>query len=289
MTSTSASSERGLTTAPTIIVDRVSRTYTVKASGLGVKKHTSVALDDVSLTISAGTRFGIVGESGSGKTTLLRLIAGLDQPTSGGITFVTPPARTPSTVAQLRSQLGIQMVFQDPASSLNPRMRIADVIAEPLIVRKAANRAGRVREALESVGLDADAGGKYPHQFSGGQRQRISLARALVGRPPVLLADEPVSALDVSTRVQVLQLLAGLTAQWQPTIVIVSHDLSVIGQWCDSMAVLHDGTVVECGSTVDVFDHPQHSYTRSLMAAVPSIETGIAQAQTRARQRQSSP
>jgi len=249
------------------------------------------ALKGISLEIAPGERFGLVGESGSGKTTTLRLLAGLDTPTSGtievaGVRLAAPGATSgtietasPRDVARVRSDL--QMVFQDPMGSLDPRMTVADIVAEPLLNRanrrsvpQAATRAGRraqVREILDAVGLPADAAERYPHQFSGGQRQRISIARALVCRPRILVADEPVSALDVSVRAQVLGLLARLATERELTLILVSHDLAVVRHLCDRVAVMHAGTIVEQGETEQIWTTPVHAYTRTLQAATPVL------------------
>jgi peptide/nickel transport system ATP-binding protein len=230
------------------------------------------ALRGVSFDVEPGQRFGIVGESGSGKSTLVRLLAGLDQPTSGSITFRGQrvdgvPERK---LKFLRSEL--QIVFQDPMGSLDPRMRVRDIICEPLgrVDRE------RVAELLDAVGLPADAGDRYPHQFSGGQRQRISIARALAPRPSVLVADEPVSALDVSVRAQILDLLADLVDRFELTMVFVSHDLGVVRHVCDTVAVMRQGEIVELGAVDQVYDQPAHEYTRELIAAAPSLRAALA-------------
>jgi peptide/nickel transport system ATP-binding protein len=232
------------------------------------------ALRGVSFDVRAGQRFGLVGESGSGKSTLIRLLAGLDSPTSGTVTFAGRDVggQPERRLRFLRDEL--QVVFQDPMGSLDPRMRVRDIIAEPLAGRGAAP--GRVSELLAAVGLPPDAGERYPHQFSGGQRQRISIARALAPRPSVLVADEPVSALDVSVRAQILNLLADLVESFALTLVFVSHDLSVVRHVCDTIAVLHDGELVELGPAERVADTPEHPYTRRLVAAVPTIRGALA-------------
>ncbi|SFJ56256.1 ABC transporter ATP-binding protein [Amycolatopsis sacchari] len=229
------------------------------------------ALRGVSLTVEAGQRFGIVGESGSGKSTLVRLLAGLDRPTSGEISFQGKriddlPERR---LGFLRSEL--QVVFQDPMGSLDPRMRVRDIISEPL---GRTDRA-RVAEMLAAVGLPADSGDRYPHQFSGGQRQRISIARALAPRPSVLVADEPVSALDVSVRKQILDLLADLVARFDLTLVFVSHDLGVVRRICDTVAVMRHGEIVERGEVATVYSAPRHPYTRELIAAAPNLHAEL--------------
>ncbi|WP_433171091.1 ATP-binding cassette domain-containing protein [Actinoallomurus sp. CA-150999] len=229
------------------------------------------ALRGVSLAISPGERFGIVGESGCGKSTLLRIMAGLDRPTSGSVAI---DGRDITGLRERRLRFvreRLQLVFQDPMSALDPRMRVGDIVAEPLVAQGHRNRKERVAELLEAVGLGAEAADRYPHQFSGGQRQRISIARALAPRPKVLVADEPVSALDVSVRAQVLNLLADLVDELSLTLVFVSHDLSVVRHVCDRVAVMHDGQIVETGSTEQVYEEPEHSYTRRLIAAVPTL------------------
>jgi ABC-type glutathione transport system ATPase component len=235
------------------------------------------AVRGVSASIGRGERFGIVGESGSGKSTLLRLICGLDQPTSGEILVEGRPIHDQPArrLGWLRQRL--QLVFQDPMSSLDPRMRVRDIVAEPLVAqgRRAGNRE-RVAELLERVGLSADAADRYPHQFSGGQRQRISVARALAPGPDILVADEPVSALDVSVRAQVLNLIDEVVEGFALTLVFVSHDLSVVRHVCDRVAVMQRGEFVEVAPTEQLFVAPQHPYTRSLLAAVPDLQQALA-------------
>ena len=234
------------------------------------------ALRGVSFDIAAGQRFGLVGESGSGKSSLVRLLAGLDAPTSGTITF---DGRDVGGQPERRLRFlrdALQVVFQDPMGSLDPRMRVRDVVAEPLAGRRGVDAPARVRELLDAVGLPPDAGERYPHQFSGGQRQRISLARALSPNPSVLVADEPVSALDVSVRAQILNLIADLVDSYALTLVFVSHDLSVVRRVCDTIAVMHRGELVEIGPAERVAGAPEHPYTRRLVAAVPTIRGALA-------------
>ncbi|MGW7689794.1 ATP-binding cassette domain-containing protein [Streptomyces asiaticus] len=229
------------------------------------------ALRGVSFSVPQGQRFGIVGESGCGKSTLLRILAGLDRPTSGSVA-IDGRDITGLRERQLKFvRERLQLVFQDPMSSLDPRMRVGDIVAEPLVAQGLGNRRERVAELLEAVGLRADAANRYPHQFSGGQRQRISIARALAPRPKIIVADEPVSALDVSVRAQVLNLIADLVDELSLTLVFVSHDLSVVRHVCDRVAVMHAGQIVETGATEQVYEDPQHSYTRRLIAAVPTL------------------
>ena len=233
------------------------------------------ALRGVSFDVRRGSRFGIVGESGSGKSTVVRLLAALDRPTGGSVTF------DGTRIDHLRDRdLGflrkrLQIVFQDPMGSLDPRMRVRDIISEPL--GRARGRDQRVAELLDAVGLPGDAGRKYPHQFSGGQRQRISIARALAPRPEVLIADEAVSALDVLVRKQILDLLDRLAGEFSLTMVFVSHDLGVVRRVCDEVAVMRRGEIVEQGPVADVYDAPRSEYTRSLVAAAPRLETVLSE------------
>ncbi|HET7304656.1 MAG TPA: ATP-binding cassette domain-containing protein [Segeticoccus sp.] len=241
------------------------------------------ALRGVSFEVAPGERFGIVGESGCGKSTLLRILAGVDRPTSGSVQVdgFEVAGRSERRLRPLRERL--QLVLQDPMSSLDPRMRVRDIIAEPLVAQGRSSRAEReerVQHLFREVGLPADAAPRYPHQFSGGQRQRISIARALAPSPSILLADEPVSALDVSVRAQVLNLITDLVEELGLTLVFVSHDLSVVRHLCDRVAVMSEGEVVETGPTEQVYDRPQHPYTRRLIAAVPSLQKALAGATT---------
>ncbi len=209
--------------------------------------HGTQAVAQVDLQVRAGERLGLVGGSGSGKTTTLKMIAGLIRPTTGSIEV----------------NGSMQMIFQDPMGSLNPRMRIKDIVSETL----ASPDATRVAEVLTEVGLDPDIMDRFPHQFSGGQRQRISIARALAPRPDILLADEPVSALDVSVRKKILLLLDELVAEHHLTLVFVSHDIGVVASLCSSVAVMLDGRLIEHGSVDSVLQNPQHSYTQALIDA----------------------
>jgi ABC-type glutathione transport system ATPase component len=266
-----------MTDGPALIEVRdVHRVYVRSRTSLLRPAPRVVALRGVSLDIHKAQRFGIVGESGSGKSTLLRLLCGLDTPTSGSIRFAGREiaGRPERALRFLRSE--VQIVFQDPMSALDPRMRVRQIISEPLLTQRHPDPAGRVRELLAAVGLPAEAGDRFAHQFSGGQRQRISIARALAPRPSVLIADEPVSALDVSVRAQILNLLADLVEEYALTLVFVSHDLSVVRHVCDTIAVLHNGQLVEVGPTEQVHNSSRHPYTRRLVAAVPTIRRALA-------------
>jgi ABC-type glutathione transport system ATPase component len=231
----------------------------------------ALAVDGVSLGVAAGQSVGLVGESGSGKSTILRLMLGLARPAAGTVLFDGEQLPLP---APRRFRSAVQTVFQDPYSSLDPRQRVASIVAEPLrslgIARGEEARA-LVAASLASVGLDADTLYRYPHEFSGGQRQRIAIARATVCHPRLLLADEPVSALDVTTRIQVIDLLAELRASQGLAILMVSHDLSAVAALCEQTVVLHRGRVVESGSTAQILASPREEYTRRLVEAVPRL------------------
>ncbi len=254
-----------VTGAPAIRVRDLSRQYRRRGGGLFAPAPIVHGLRDVSFDVAKGQRFGIVGESGSGKSTLMRLLCALDQPTSGTVDVLGQPIGGVSErkLRDFRSQ--VQIVFQDPMGSLDPRMNVRDIVAEPLRGVDRAEARSRVEAQLAAVGLDADMLGRHPHQFSGGQRQRISIARALITRPRVLVADEAVSALDVSVRAQVLNLLADLVDEYHLTLVFVSHDLDVIRHLCDTVAVISNGRIVECGPTDNIYDRPLHPYTRQLV------------------------
>ncbi|CAM5654088.1 ATP-binding cassette domain-containing protein [Streptomyces atroolivaceus] len=229
---------------------------------------------DVSLAVEAGESLALVGESGAGKTTLLRLLLGLARPTAGTVRFDGADLKPRDREQMRRFRRSVQCVFQDPYSSLDPSRKVGAIVAEPLRSLGLATRATAAPEvaaALERVGLQADAVDRYPHEFSGGQRQRIAIARATVCDPRVLLADEPVSALDVTTRVKVVDLLAELKEERGLTMVMVSHDLSVVASLCERTAVLERGRVVEQGATSQVLGEPAHPYTRRLIESVPRL------------------
>ncbi len=265
---------------PVISVKDLVRNYERGRTSLFKKPGEVRALRGISFDVRAGQRFGVVGESGSGKSTLLRILAGLDRPSAGSVRVAgneVAGARE-SQLIELRREL--QIVFQDPMGSLNPRMRVQDIIAEPLLAPgqrvDSALQRRLVREMLAAVDLPADSAERFPHQFSGGQRQRISIARALICKPRVLVADEPVSALDVSVRAQVLNLLSDLVDQYQLTLVFVSHDLGVVRHICDNVVVMRSGEIVESGSTEEIYERPQHDYTRTLVGASMSLRAEMA-------------
>lgn len=258
-------------TVPLLAADGVEVTY--RRSG-----RPFVALHDVTFSVGAGERVGVVGGSGSGKTTLARLLLGLIQPSRGTVSFkgTRTDGLRERALADLRG--GASMVFQDPNSSLNPRMRVGDIIAEPLrspLLRRRghlpAPESDAVQQSLEAVGLEETMASRFPHQLSGGQRQRVAIARALVGGPEVLVADEPVSALDVAVRAQILNLLADAVEERGLALVFISHDLAVVRHLCERVVVLSEGTVVEQGPVAEVFADPQHPYTAELLAASLSL------------------
>ncbi|HZT56221.1 MAG TPA: ATP-binding cassette domain-containing protein, partial [Burkholderiaceae bacterium] len=227
------------------------------------------ALRGVSFTLRAGRSLGVVGESGSGKSTLARLVMALEAPTEGRVALLGRDLHTLAPSALRAARRDFQMVFQDPYGSLDPHQRVGRIVAEPLVGGDAAATRRRVAEALDAVGLRATDADKYPHEFSGGQRQRIAIARALITRPQLIVADEPVSALDVSVQAQVLNLLAELQQQFGVTYLFISHDLAVIDQVCDDVAVMRAGLIVEHGPTEQVLQRPAHAYTQALLAAMP--------------------
>jgi peptide/nickel transport system ATP-binding protein len=239
---------------------------------LGARTVTT-ALHDADLDVDTGSSVGVIGESGSGKSTLMRLLLALDVPTAGTVEFDGRPVDARSNARALhwlRRDTGI--VFQDPYASLDPRMSIGRIVGEPLwALDVPGDRRSRVREVLKEVGLEADMAERHPHEFSGGQRQRIAIARAIVHRPRLLVGDEPLSALDVTVRAQILRLLADLRRRTGMTLLMVSHDIGVVQNLCDQVVVMKDGRIVEEGPTEKVLLQPQASYTRSLLASIPTI------------------
>jgi len=276
LTGAAVAQAAGTDATPAIRVRDVTRHYRRPRTSLLTPSPAVHALRGVSFDVAPGEHFGIVGESGCGKSTLLRIIAGLDRASSGSV-VVDGTDITRLRDRQLRFlRERLQLVLQDPMSSLDPRMRVRDIVAEPLIAQGHPEHRARVAELLEAVGLRPESADRYPHQFSGGQRQRISIARALAPRPRIIVADEPVSALDVSVRAQVLNLLSDLVEELSLTLVFVSHDLSVVRHVCDRVAVMYDGQVVEMGPTEQVYGDPQHPYTRRLIAAIPTLRGALA-------------
>jgi len=260
--------------APLLRAEGISRDYRLPRTSLFGARAVRHALRDVDVAIDAGGSLGIVGESGSGKSTLIRILLGLDRATAGEVHFRDRRVEQgrPSSLRWLRREA--QIVFQDPLSSLDPRMSVDAIVREPLVCLSVEeDHDTRVVEVLEAVGIDPAWRTRFPHQFSGGQQQRIAIARAIAPRPKILVGDEPVSALDVSVRIQILDLLRRLADEYDLSLVLVSHDLGVVRYLCDDVIVLHEGQVAERGRTADVFRSPQDEYTRNLLAAVPRIRT----------------
>jgi peptide/nickel transport system ATP-binding protein len=255
------------TAAPLLELREVTRRYTLPRERMFQPAPVVEALRGVSLEVRAGRSLGVVGESGSGKSTLARLAMALEPPSSGEVRFMGRDLNRLSAAELKASRRNFQMVFQDPYGSLDPRQRVGRIVAEPLPAQDEGSRDRRVAESLDAVGLRASDAQKYPHEFSGGQRQRIAIARALITRPKLIVADEPVSALDVSVQAQVLNLLMDLQDQFGVTYLLISHDLAVVDHVCDEVLVMRAGLVVERGSTEQVLRAPQHAYTRALMAA----------------------
>ncbi|MBM3505034.1 MAG: ABC transporter ATP-binding protein [Alphaproteobacteria bacterium] len=232
------------------------------------------AVDGVDLVVEEGRNFGVVGESGSGKSTLARLLLALERPTSGTVRLLDDDLFALSEPALRAARRQMQIVFQDPFGSLDPRLTVGRSIAEPIAALErssAAEREERAVAALTAVGLKAEDRDKYPHEFSGGQRQRVAIARAIVTRPKLIVADEPVSALDVSVQAQILNLMQDLRESHGVTFVLISHDLSVVRFLCDDVAVMQRGRIVEVGEVERVLHEPREAYTRALIAAVPKL------------------
>ena len=254
-------------------VNNVSRIYETSGGGFGRKNKVS-ALDGVSFNLVQGETLGIVGESGCGKSTLGRIISRLDTPTTGEIIYKGNDIAKKSLAAMRPLRKEIQFIFQDPYASLNPRRQIGAIIEEPMRIHGVSKdeRRARAHELLEKVGLDKNSYEKYPHEFSGGQRQRVVIARALTLKPELIIADEPVSALDVSIQAQVLNLFKELQDEMKLTYIFVAHDLGVVRHISDRIAVMYLGKIVELGSVEEIYNNPQHPYTKALLSANPRID-----------------
>jgi ABC-type oligopeptide transport system ATPase subunit len=248
-------------------------------SGQGLLRHGAVvrAVDDVSFDIDEGETLGLVGESGSGKTTTGRCLLRLIEPTSGEVRFGGRDLLALSAAEMRRVRRGMQIVFQDPYSSLNPRMRAGAIVEEPLVIHRLGDgtaRRRRVAELFDLVGLDPALAGRYPHEFSGGQRQRIGLARALALEPSFVIADEPVSSLDVSVQAQVVNLMMELQQRLKLTYLFIAHDLRLVRHICGRVAVMYRGRIVELAPAETLFEAPEHPYTRALLSAIPVLDPG---------------
>lgn len=276
---------------PLLQAQAVSKTYTLPRRQLWQPPPQVQALHPVDVTVYSGRNVGIVGESGSGKSTLARLAMGLELPSSGHIVWAGQDIHTLPEPALRAARRNYQMVFQDPYGSLDPRMTVARTVAEPLQALSRSTRAEQreqAAEALDQVGLSTRDLDKYPHEFSGGQRQRIAIARALITRPQLIVADEPVSALDVSIQAQVLNLLLDLQQRFGMTYLLISHDLAVVSHMCAEVLVMQQGQVVERGTPQQLFTQARHPYTQTLLNAVPQIAPGRARAMRNLRARASS-
>ena len=263
--------------APLVEVRDLHKEYLLPRDSLFGPPRRVEALRGVSFDLRAGRNLGVVGESGCGKSTLARAVMGLEPPTRGRVRVLGADVTTIDAPRRRHLRRRFQMVFQDPFGSLDPRRKVARIVAEPLALERIGREESRDRvvEVLEAVGLKASDTDKYPHEFSGGQRQRIAIARALVTRPAFIVADEPVSALDVSVQAQVLNLLEDLREAFGVTYMLISHDLAVVQYVCEEVMVMNAGRVVEHGRTGDIFAAPRHDYTRMLLDAVlPLPETG---------------
>jgi peptide/nickel transport system ATP-binding protein len=274
---------RSMISSPDILLDvqHLSQQYALPKASLFAKAGHIQALNDVSFQLAAGKSMGVVGESGSGKSTLARLVMALEKPTQGKVMFKGQDLNALPQDALRRARSDFQMVFQDPYGSLDPRQKVLRIVSEPLSstlnnpsgqalnaqALSAQELKDRAAQALTEVGLRASDLDKYPHEFSGGQRQRIAIARALITRPSLIVADEPVSALDVSVQAQVLNLMMDLQERYGLSYLFVSHDLAVVNLMCDDVLVLQHGQLVEAGSADDIFLRPQHPYTQELLSA----------------------
>ncbi|MBV6759071.1 ABC transporter ATP-binding protein [Rhodococcus opacus] len=252
---------------PIVEVHNVSLQYGTHARS----EDPELALDDVSLRLQAGTTLGLVGESGSGKSTLSRIIAGILEPTAGSVTVDNVNVTALNRRERQRALSGVQMIFQSPFTALDPRMTVERIVGEPLDIHRRGTRKYERRDevagALKRVGLSPDLMRRYPHQLSGGQQQRVGIARALVARPKIVICDEPTSALDMTVQAQVLELLTELQSEFQAAYLFVSHDLAVVANIADEVAVMRRGRIVESGPVASIFSAPQHEYSQMLLAS----------------------
>lgn len=258
-----------------LTIKNLKKHFSVSAGIFGKQRGTVYAVDGVDLSIKKGETFGLVGESGCGKSTLARVVMRLTEPTSGEVIFngVNIFHLNKKGLRNIRRKM--QMIFQDPYASLNPRMAVGDIIGEALTIHKLAKGEEKnetVLKLLDVVGLPKDSINRYPHEFSGGQRQRIGIARALAVKPDLILADEPISALDVSIQAQILNLLQGLQKEFNLTYLFIAHDLRVVEYISDRIAVMYLGKIVEIGNAMDIYKHPVHPYTEALLSSIPEIK-----------------
>ena len=260
-------------TAPLLAIENLSRDYALRGAGGAIRSLRAV--DGVSLDVASGSIFAVVGESGCGKSTLARIVMALDRPTGGTVRLGGDDLFALSPKALARKRRDFQMVFQDPYGSLNPRHSVGRIVAEPLHLLddapKGRDRAVLVARALEDVGLPAQAAERYPHEFSGGQRQRIAIARALITNPKLVVADEAVSALDLSIQAQILRLILSLRDRHGLTVLFITHNIGVVDEIADRVGVMRAGRLVETGTVREVLDHPREDYTRTLLAAEPTL------------------
>jgi oligopeptide/dipeptide ABC transporter ATP-binding protein len=258
-------------------IQGIKKYYNVRAEFLARERASVKAVDGVSLKIYGGETLGLVGESGCGKSTLARLIMRLDLPTEGRIFFEGEDILKLSGKDLKSYRKKVQIIFQDPYASLNPRRTAGSTIGEPLLINQINDREGRTLEVariMDIVGLTREQKDRYPHEFSGGQRQRIGIARAIILKPQLIVADEPVSALDVSIQAQILNLLKDLQKEFNLTYIFISHDLSVVRHVSDRVAVMHFGKIVELADNQELYEHPLHPYTIELLSAVPAPDPG---------------
>jgi ABC-type glutathione transport system ATPase component len=261
---------------PLVQANHLVKTFEIGQSALGIGRSGQVrAVNNVSLTIEPGETLGLVGESGSGKSTLGRMLLRLIEPDSGEIIFDGKDVLHASAAELRRMRRDMQIIFQDPFGSLDPRMTVEQVVSEPIVIHADDSREVRRERAaamMRAVGLDSSALARYPHEFSGGQRQRIGIARAMMLRPRFIVADEPVSALDVSVGAQIVNLLKQLQREFQLTYLFISHSMPIVRYFADRIAVMQRGELVEVGETEQITRAPQHPYTRTLLAATPEME-----------------